>query len=355
MNLPAQNEPAPPEHRARKILWLLVRLAIAGLLLAWLARSGTIDLRAISRPFTAWRLALIAVALILLDISLMAQRLVWLFRPFGLDLSWSKSFQVAMASFFFALFLPGATGGDISRLYYVAKDHKTRRSEIVIVSLFDRGIGMLSLLLMPLMFAPFFARDIAALPALRDLLIVSAVLSIIFIAAFFAFAYCESLVLRIADATLGLLPWRAWYTNVIRTVGSYRSNLGAVGAALLVSIAGNSLMLIGTLLAVMAVDPGYLDLKMALVVPLGFVANCLPVTPGGLGVGEAAFNSLFALAGLRGGADALICWRVWSAVVRVLGIIFYLRGIERVFGHGSRHSSDRPAAGSSDPAAVARP
>ena len=36
---------------------------------------------------------------------------------------------------------------------------------------------MLSLLLMPLLFAPFFMRDVASSPALADLLIISALMS----------------------------------------------------------------------------------------------------------------------------------------------------------------------------------
>jgi glycosyltransferase 2 family protein len=342
----AAREITKPERRTRKIFWLLVRLAIAGALLAYLAKSRTIDLRAITRPFTAWPIALAAIALILIDVAMMAQRLVWLFRPIGLHISWNKSFQVTMVSFFFTVFLPGATGGDLSRLYYVAKDYKARRPEIIIVSLFDRGIGMLSLLLMPLVFAPFFAHDVAATPALRDLLIISGALSAILIAGFFACVYFQPLMERIAHAIFGILPWKDWYGQVIRTVGGYRTSLPAIGAALVISIVANSLTVVGMVLAVLALDPGAVSLKMSLVIPLGFVANTLPVTPGGLGVGEAAFNSLFAVAGLRGGADALICWRVWSALVRLLGLLFYLRGIERVFGHPAGHPGD--------PAAVAR-
>ncbi len=342
----------PPQHPFRRLFWVLVRLTIAGALLTYLARSGYITLRVLSRPFTAWPLALAAIALILIDLALMAQRLVWLYRPVGLNLSWVKSFQVAMVSFFFAIFLPGATGGDLSRLYYVAKDHKARRGEIIIVSLFDRGIGMLSLLLMPLMFAPFFARDVAATPALRDLLIVSAVGSAILIAGFFACVSVQPFMERVAHALFGILPWKEWYGQVIRTVGGYRTSLKAVGAALVVSIVGNSLTVAGMALAVLALDPGALHWKMSLVIPLGFVANCVPLTPGGLGVGEAAFNSLFAVAGLRGGAEALICWRVWSALVRLLGVVFYLRGVEGVFGRRGGHHGE-PA--SSDRAAVAGP
>jgi glycosyltransferase 2 family protein len=349
---PVPSEPAaaipPSESRTRKIFWLLVRLVIAAALLAYLAKSGYISWRALSRPFTDWPIALAAIALILADLAMMAQRLVWLFRPIGLNISWNKSLQVTMVSFFFTAFLPGATGGDLSRLYYVAKDNKARRSEIIIVSLFDRGIGMLSLLLMPLLFAPFFVRDVAATPALRDLLIISAALSAILIVGFFACIYFQPLMEKIAHAIFGILPWKEWYGQVIRTVGGYRTNLRAIGAALVISIVANSLTVAGMALAVLALDPAALNLKMSLVIPLGFVANTLPVTPGGLGVGEAAFNSLFAIAGLRGGADALICWRVWTALVRLLGVVFYLRGIERVFGHLSD-------AGSGDPAAVVRP
>jgi uncharacterized protein (TIRG00374 family) len=343
----AQPEPPPPEHPLVKILWLIVRLAFAGVLLAYLAKSGYISLRALSRPFTAWPFALPAIALVVLDVAMMALRLVWLFRPIGLNLSFAKSFQVAMVSFFFSMFLPGAVGSDLSRLYYVAKDQTVRRPEIVIVSLFDRGIGMLSLLLMPLLFAPFFPHAVSATPVLRDLLIISAVLSAILIAGFFACVYLQPLMEKIAHAIFGILPWKNWYGQVIRTVGGYRTSLGTIGASLLLSVVANSTSVLGMVLAVLALDPASLDLKMSLVIPLGFVANTLPVTPGGLGVGEAAFNSLFAVAGLHGGADALLCWRVWSAIVRLFGVIFYLRGIERVFGH-----HHEPAAG--DPAAVRR-
>ena len=114
-------EISAPAGSARKISWFLVRLAIACALLAYLVKSGVIDWRALSRPFTAWPIALAAVALVLVDVSFNALRLSWLFRPHGLNLSWAKSFQVTMISFFFTQFLPGATGGDLARLFYVAK------------------------------------------------------------------------------------------------------------------------------------------------------------------------------------------------------------------------------------------
>jgi uncharacterized membrane protein YbhN (UPF0104 family) len=87
------------------------------------------------------------------------------------------------------------------------------------------------------------------------------------------------------------------------------------------------------MLAFLALDPSGLSPKMCLVVPMGHVVNSLPLTPGGLGVGETAFNALFELAGLRLGAQALLCWRVWRAVVGLLGLAIYVRGMRGlVFG-----------------------
>jgi uncharacterized protein (TIRG00374 family) len=340
-------EISTPAGSARKISWFLVRLAIACALLAYLVKSGVIDWRALSRPFTAWPIALAAVALVIVDVSLNALRLSWLFRPHGLNLSWAKSFQVTMVSFFFTQFLPGATGGDLARLFYVAKDYKGLRSEIVTVSLLDRAIGMFSLLVMPLLFAPAFFRLIAATPALRALLVTSAVLAAIILAGFLACLFYQLPMERLARTIFGFLPWKDWPGQVIRTIASYRHNLGTVLAAFVISLVANSLLLVVMVLAVYVLNPAGLDLRMCLIVPLGFIANCLPFTPGGLGVGETAFNSLFSVAGLSGGAEALVCWRVWTALVRLLGLVFYLQGIERVFGH--------PAIGSSQPAPTVRP
>jgi glycosyltransferase 2 family protein len=326
-------ETASPAGKARKIFWIFVRLAIAGVLLAYLARMGLIDSRALSRPFTAWPIALAAVALILTDVALMALKLSWLFRPHGLHLPWGKSFQLTLVSYFFAQFLPGSTGGDLAKLFYAAKDSKGRRSEIITISLFDRGIGMFSLLLLPLLFAPMFYALIAATPALRALLVTAAILAAVLLFGFLTCVFYPSFVERIAQAILGFLPWKDWPAQIIRTIASYRRSLGTVAAALGLALVANSLSLIVIALAVLALNPAGLSPKICLIVPLGFIADNLPVTPGGLGVGETAFSALFVVAGLTGGAEALLCWRVWTALVRLLGLVFYLRGIERVFGH----------------------
>jgi hypothetical protein len=44
---------------------------------------------------------------------------------------------------------------------------------------------------------------------------------------------------------------------------------------------------------------------------------------------EKPLTTLFRVAGLEGGADALLCWRIWRATVGLIGLAFYLRGLGR--------------------------
>ncbi len=93
-------------------------------------------------------------------------------------------------------------------------------------------------------------------------------------------------------------------------------------------MAANLSLIAVTSLATFLPHPASMTMKMCIiVVPLGDVANSLPLTPGGLGVGEAAYNALFRVAGLAGRADVLLCWRIWRVTVGLTGLALYLRGL----------------------------
>jgi uncharacterized membrane protein YbhN (UPF0104 family) len=107
----------------RRAVWMLVRLAIATGLLAYLTKSHAIDLRALSKLITEWPISLASLALMFLAIALMAARLSLLFRPPGLRLSFENSLELNLVSSFFATFLPGAAGGDLAKLYYAGAEN----------------------------------------------------------------------------------------------------------------------------------------------------------------------------------------------------------------------------------------
>ncbi len=318
-----------PARRARQIFLTLVRLSVGIGLLAYLAKSGTIEFHALSRLLVAWPITFAAVALLLFDVALMAVRLSWLFPPHGLHLPLGASLQLTLVGFFFATFLPGAAGGDLAKVYYAAKENSGRRTEIITILLFDRAIGLFSLLILPVLFTPFFRQLLRTAPAVRLLVFMSAILCTGMLAAFAACLYNQSTVIRLAQGPFAFLHWRNVVGRALGTIGAYRRSPGTLIAALGLALAAN-LSLVGvTVLAVLALNPAHLTAKMCLIIPIGHIVNSLPLTPGGLGVGETAFNALFQLAGLRGGGEALLCWRIWTALVGLLGLVFYLRGFRR--------------------------
>jgi glycosyltransferase 2 family protein len=319
----------PGKSPALKVLLTLVRLAIGIGLLVYLAKSGIIDLRALSKLATAWLITLAAVTLLIFDVLLMSLRLSWLFRPQGLHLSLLMSLQLTLVGFFFATFAPGSAGGDIARLFYATRENSGRRTEIMTVVIFDRVIGLFSMLLLPLLFAPMFPKLIQSVPVLRYLLVTVALLALCLLAGFLVCLWNESILRLLGRKALGFPKWRSLAVRGLETIRTYRHSPGILVSALGASMLANLALMVVTALGMLIVNPSGLEMKMCLVIPMGYIANSLPLTPGGLGVGEAAFNALFDITGLHGGADALLCWRIWSAFVGILGLIFYLRGLRR--------------------------
>jgi uncharacterized protein (TIRG00374 family) len=323
----AANSEAVAGGGSRRVVWALVRLAVGIGLLVYLAHSRLIDFAALVKLLIAWPVTLAGLALIFADILCMSLRLCWLFRPQGLRLSLRSSLELNLISSFFASFLPGAAGGDLSKLYYASRENRGRRAEIVTTIAFDRFVGLFSLLLLPLLFAPFFVPLIRSARVLQLLLAITAALAAALLIGFLLCLFQKSFMLRAARWISRFLPGRELPERVIATMGAYRGHAGILLAGLAASLAANLTMIAAAALAVWLLRPGNLSWRMCLVIPMGDVANSLPITPGGLGVGETAFNALFRVAGLAGGAEALLCWRIWRALLSLTGLGIYLRGM----------------------------
>ncbi len=314
---------------ARRLLLTLLRLAIGVALLAYLAKAGIVDFRALSKLFAVWPITFAAVTLLLIDSALMSVRLSLLFRPQGLNLRFGTSMELTLVGFFFAIFLPGAAGGDLAKLFYTARGTGGRRIEIMTVVLLDRAIGLFSLLLLPLMFAPMVAQLFPSVFALRSLLLIVGLLAFGVAAGFLVCLFSDSFINRVPGSALNRLTKNEFVHQVLGTIVTYRKNLGVLLAAIGASLVANLLLVFVTMLGVFAVAPSSWTPRMCLVIPIGHIVNSLPLTPGGLGVGETAFNALFNITGLRGGAEALLCTRIWTAMVGLIGYAFYLHGIRR--------------------------
>jgi glycosyltransferase 2 family protein len=326
----AKRSSSEKESPLRKTIFVSLRLAFGVAILIYLARSGRLDFSSLVRLQHEWRLTVAAVGFLLLDILFMSVRASMLFRSARLSLSLMNSIQLNLVGFLFSTFLPGAAGGDIAKVVYATRENHGRRTEVATVLILDRVVGLFSLVLLPLLFAPFFPDLLRSVPALRRILVLDSLLAV-------GMATGSALVMFFPPTrnliSRALNRWQSVQSLAIRVVDALSvqgKDQATLLYAFLLSLLANLALVVVTALALFAVHPASFSTRLVLVAPVGHLVNSLPLTPGGIGVGETAFNALFLLTGIHGGAEALLCMRLWNCVVGVFGLAICVVGLKRV-------------------------
>lgn len=316
-------------QKTTKHLFTLLRIGLAAALLIYLGRSGSIDWSSLTGLASAWQYTVMAALLFILGNLFLAWRLQILVNARALRLSFPAAFRLTFIGLFFNTYLPGATGGDIVKIYYASKGNPGQRTEVITILLLDRFIGLFCLLTLPLLLAPFFLDMIRSQAILQALLGASLLISTGIVV-----TVTIALMTGLVDSRLFLwfyekLPLGDLLRRILTTVTAYRNNKIVILQAVMFSFMVQ-LLTIGVSLSIAeATNPLGADSKMIALIPLGFLANSLPVTPGGIGVGEAAMDNLFGLFSLDGGAELVLGWRLIMVLVGLMGLFFYLKGEKR--------------------------
>ncbi len=309
--------------RARRWMSAVLRFGIAALLMAYLIQSSAIDWQAFRGFGDHPDLVLAALVSLSVTVVATAARLPILLRAMGFGLCLVPAIQLTLMGLFFGLFLPGSASGDAAKIYYaVSQQARGTRAELATVVLFDRAIGMWAMFIMPFLALPFFWGAVSGSDGIRTLLSFCAAVFLLGGSVLALVLFAPTSWVDRARSLLRLeLAWR-----VVDAIRGYRSSLRAIGLAFLMSMAAHSAAIGTTAFVAGAVAPESQVPELALVVPLGFVANALPLTPGGIGVGEYAFHRLFEAIGLDGGAEVALGWRLGILSVSLLGGLLYARG-----------------------------
>lgn len=316
-------------NRTARIVFAILRTAIGVGLLVYLGTSGAIHWSDLLGLAAAWPVTGAALLLLLIDAGVTAWRLCVLLRPRGLRLSLYSSLRLTLMGTFFNTCLPGSAGGDMIKIYYATEGNRGHRTEIATIMLLDRAAGMFALLIWPLLAVPFISLSLGSTAVLRVLLGIAAVVATVML---LGMVVCFSTRVRNhwwVSWTLDRLPLGNYVEKMFDTVHAYRQNAITLLAAVGISLLAHTMSIGVLLLMAVATNPSEVKWEMSLLIPLGMLANTLPLTPGGLGVGEAVFDKLFGLAGLTGGAEILLGWRLLTILVGLLGLVLYLQGRKR--------------------------
>lgn len=243
---------------------------------------------------------------------------------------------------FFSTFLPGATGGDFVKAYYVARDRE-KKAEAVTTVFLDRVFGLYCMILYGTVAILFHFNHLwhyeseAGAGGLTQ----AQFLIVLVLTAFAAATVGLAVVLnphcrRLTHFLLDRLPVGGEVLKrVYEAVYLYRGRPGLLAKFLGFSVAAHSLGALSVLCVGYALgDPvahgGARALNYLFLVPLGLVINGLPLTPAGLGAFEAAEAWLFKTVGSNMGANVAALGHVVFLLTNQVGLIFYLRGKRQV-------------------------
>jgi uncharacterized protein (TIRG00374 family) len=233
---------------------------------------------------------------------------------------------------FYSLFLPGGISGDAVRAYYFMQSSEERRMPILGALFLDRLIGLIAMVGMGVVAALVLALSV---PMIRPYILA-------FIGIFFALT-AMLVVFRLlghlhVPDQLGVRWYGKLWVRLTKLVASlhltrYPARV-MVHAVLLSFVVQITAALIIYLCAVY-VHAGLSLLEVSAVAPVGLLVNAIPISPGGLGVGEKGFEILFR--GLQGshGATAFLTSRLFLYSPALIGAIY---GLQRLFLNRQRRS-----------------
>lgn len=274
--------------------------------------------------------ALLAILLFLPVPFMSGVRLVWMLRIQGVRLSLWDSTKLTFAGNFFNFALPGTTGGDLIKAYYVTQ-HTHRKTEAVTTVFLDRVVGLLGLMfLATAMFA--YAWDRIGWDAhYRNYmaLMLALVWGGLALGSVLVFSRRLRHSVRMPELA-ARLPGGQHLLRIGRATVAMRYAMGLLLAALAITVALQLLVVISAYVMALALGMrGGFELYFVCV-PIGFLIAAIPIAPPqAFGVMESAYVMFFAHNGLNSGAAAVtfalanrliqLVWAVPGVLVPLLG------------------------------------
>jgi len=297
------------------------KLALGAGIFAWMAASGKLNLAEVARGFSHWPLMLAIAALGYAQVAITTWRWNLLLRAQAIRMPFRRAWGLTMIGMLFNVAIPGAVGGDLIKGYYITRAAADRKSHAAASILMDRVVGMIGLLFLGAAMAAANLEVTTRSAATRSLGTLTAVGFLATMGGLYAALLAGG----------WLSEWR-WIPgilrNVLRALGEYRRHNRVVSAALALSILNQTFSCAMYYLALRATGVEGMPMGVFfLVVPLGLVTNAIPISPGGVGVGQAAFFALFRLVApvyAAPGTNAFTVYQVLYILVCLSGMYWYI-------------------------------
>jgi uncharacterized membrane protein YbhN (UPF0104 family) len=262
-------------------------------LLAALVFWGQIDLRALLKLAAAPSAIVACLVLLCLALPIAALRWSVLLRALGVSIPFVNLLHFVAIGVLANVLLLGSAGGDAVRGIYAWRALGRGGGRVAVSVLADRLFTLLAVLFTSLAFSLLYWNRMQQVPAL-------AVLGTSIMAAAAACAIGACVVLAAPGLTRPLEVWLLRWPTAARllvqvrgVILMLRTSSPSLLAAFALALVTQILTVFAVLVLAQAIKIGVLSAAdYMFAVPLTLIVNALPLTPGGIGVGEAAFDQI---------------------------------------------------------------
>lgn len=271
-----------------------LKISFAALVIGWLIRSGKFDISTLKLLLTPTYL-ISCFILVFLQFFVGSERWRYLLQSQGFQLTVMEAFRLSMIGAFFNFAMPGGVGGDVVKAYYVIKENEKKKMKVLFTIAMDRILGLFGMLLIALM---AFAFDIEKVLQSDHLRTIFYLLLLCFLGFLTIFGLGFSKILKHHGVFEKLLHRFPIGDRLIRAYDSFHSygKFKILLNSLLYSFVSQIFGIFMLIIVGQAVSPEPVSIKTYFfVVPIAAMITAIPISPAGVGVGQAAFYFLFNL------------------------------------------------------------
>jgi hypothetical protein len=300
----------------------VLKIVLGAAFLIWMVYSGKLDLSQIGRSLSHWPELVAILILLYAQVATTAWRWNLLLRAQEIRFPYSRAMSLTMIGVLFNVVIPGAVGGDLMKAYYVTRAAAGRKSPAATSILMDRVLGLQGLFLLSALMVAVDFHELQKSPSTGRLgmLVVAGA--------------ATGLVLLYAAVISGVhvSEWKhvpGVVRSVFRALSEYHRRVSVIPIAIGVSILAHLLACLAYYLALRTVGAaGSVSAgDFFLFVPLGLISTAIPISPAGIGVGQAAFFALFHLKSASmatAAASAFTIFQMVTLLIYLSGFVPYL-------------------------------
>jgi glycosyltransferase 2 family protein len=317
------------KKRLKSILLTTMKIVFAVGLIAWIIKGGALKPEALKIALEPTAFSVLG-GLVLLQLLFANARWLVLLRGQGFSATMQGTFPLTLIGLFFNYAMPGSVGGDIIKGYYLAQEFPEQKLAAGVSVFMDRLIGFFVMVASGAFAILFFRERLEHDPRLVAIGTGTLAVTFVFVV-ILAIALSRRLQapIRFLAKYLEKLPGHAMVEQIYRAMHSYRYRTRELFFAIVYSTINQALLIAFFYFAAQLLGEG--DIPVAtfwFCIPVGLVATAVPISPAGVGVGQAVFFFLFQAAlgrPVQVGAVGITLLQLFQLMFGLVGAFFYLK------------------------------